>query len=60
MGLPPTVYVPQTTPEAKARRIAAQDARVVRYGEVYAGAETAARAWAEQSGGSYTPTTTRL
>jgi len=53
MGLSATVYVPRTTPEAKARRIAAQGARVVRHGEVYADAETAARAWAEQSGGSY-------
>jgi threonine dehydratase len=53
MGLSATVYVPRTTPEAKARRIAAQGARVMRYGEVYADAETAARAWAEQSGGSY-------
>src|SRR6266567_3656959 len=53
MGLSATVYVPRTTPEAKARRIAAQGARVMRHGEVYADAETAARAWAEQSGGSY-------
>lgn len=61
MGLSATVYVPRTTPEAKARRIAAQGARVVRHGEVYADAETAARAWAEQSGAATcTPTTTRL
>jgi threonine dehydratase len=53
MGLSATVYVPRTTPEAKARRIAAQGARVVRQGAVYADAETAARAWAEQSGGCY-------
>jgi threonine dehydratase len=53
MGLSATVYVPRTTPEAKTRRIAAQGARVVRHGEVYADAETAARAWAEQSGGTY-------
>ena len=53
MGLSATVYVPRTTPEAKARRIAAQGARVVRHGAVYADAETAARAWAEQSGGCY-------
>lgn len=44
LGLRATVYVPRTTPEAKARRIAAQGARVVRHGEVYADAETAARA----------------
>jgi threonine dehydratase len=53
MGLSATVYVPRTTPEAKARRITAQGARVVRHGEVYADAEAAARAWAERSGGSY-------
>jgi threonine dehydratase len=52
-GLSATVYVPNTTPEAKARRIAAQGARVVRHGARYADAEAAARAWAEQSGGSY-------
>ena len=52
-GLPATVYVPRTTPEAKARRIATQGAQVVRHGETYADAETAARAWAEQSGGRY-------
>jgi threonine dehydratase len=53
MGLSATVYVPRTTPEAKVRRIAAQGARVVRQGECYADAEAAARAWAEQSGGTY-------
>jgi threonine dehydratase len=53
MGLSATIYLPRTTPEAKARRIAAQGARVVRHGEVYADAETAARAWADQSGGTY-------
>jgi threonine dehydratase len=53
MGLSATVYVPRTTPEAKARRIAAQGARVVRHGAVYADAEIVARGWAEQSGGSY-------
>ncbi len=53
MGLSATVYVPRTTPEAKARRIAAQGARVVRHGEVYADAEAAARAWAEQSGSCF-------
>jgi threonine dehydratase len=53
MGLSATVFVPRTTPEAKVRRIAAQGARVMLHGEVYADAETAARAWAEQSGSSY-------
>jgi threonine dehydratase len=53
MGLVATVFVPRTTPEAKVRRIAAQGARVMLHGEVYAEAETAARAWAEQSGSCY-------
>jgi threonine dehydratase len=53
MGLSATVYVPRTTPEAKARRIAAQGARVVPHGEVYADAEAAAKAWADESRGSY-------
>jgi threonine dehydratase len=53
MDLSATVYVPRTTPEAKARRIAAQGARVVRHGQCYADAEAAARAWAGQSGGMY-------
>ena len=53
MNIPATVYVPRTTPEAKVRRIEAQGARVVRHGERYADAEDAARAWAEESGGTY-------
>ena len=53
MSLRATVYVPRTTPEAKARRIAAQGARVVRHGDIYADAETAARTWAERSGSCY-------
>lgn len=53
MGLSATVFVPRTTPAAKVRRIAAQGAQVMLHGEVYADAETAARTWAEQSGGSY-------
>jgi len=53
LNLSATIYLPATTPEAKARRIAAQGARVVRHGEDYAGAEAAARAWADRSGGSY-------
>lgn len=48
-GLSATVYLPRSTPEAKARRIAAQGARVVRRGDVYADAEAAARTWAQQS-----------
>jgi threonine dehydratase len=53
MGLSATVFVPRTTPDAKVRRIAAQGAQLMVQGEVYADAETAARAWAERSGGSY-------
>jgi threonine dehydratase len=52
-GIPATVYVPRTTPEAKVRRIVAQGARVVRHGECYADAETAARDWTRESGGTY-------
>lgn len=53
MDLSATVYVPVPTPDAKVRRIEAAGARVVRHGDRYADAETAARAWAERSGGSY-------
>ena len=53
MAISATVYVPRTTPEAKVRRIAAQGARVVQHGASYAEAESAAREWAERSGGSY-------
>lgn len=53
IGLSATVFVPRTTPEAKVRRIAAQGARVELHGDVYADAETAAKAWAERSGGTY-------
>jgi threonine dehydratase len=43
LGIPATVFVPAGVPEAKARRIAAQGAEVVRTGRVYADAEAAAR-----------------
>jgi threonine dehydratase len=53
LGVPATVFVPGTVPEAKARRIAAQDAEVVRVGTKYADAERAARELAGQSGSYY-------
>jgi threonine dehydratase len=46
LGLPATVFVPATVPEAKARRIAATGAEVVKTGSVYAQAELAARDFA--------------
>jgi threonine dehydratase len=48
LGIPATVFVPATAPEAKARRIAAQGADVVKTGSVYADAELAARAFAAE------------
>jgi len=48
LGVPATVYVPGTVPEAKARRIAAQGADVVKTGSVYADAERAARSFAAE------------
>jgi threonine dehydratase len=52
LGVPATVFVPDTVPEAKARRIAAQDAEIRRVGTKYADAEAAAREFAS-GGGSY-------
>ncbi|MGH3167793.1 MAG: serine/threonine dehydratase [Trebonia sp.] len=53
LGVPATVFVPGTVPEAKARRVAAQDAEVVRVGTKYADAERAAREFAQAGGGYY-------
>jgi threonine dehydratase len=53
LGVPATVCVPAAVPEAKARRIAAQGAEVVRAGAGYAGAERAARELQRQGGGCY-------
>lgn len=53
LGRPATVYVPRTTPEAKTRRIAAEGAEVVRHGDRYAQAESAARRSAEESGATF-------
>ncbi len=47
LGVPATVFVPATVPEAKARRIAAAGADIVKTGSVYAEAEQAAREFAE-------------
>lgn len=44
LGLPATVYVPETAPEAKARRIEETGAKLVRLGRTYAEADAAARA----------------
>ncbi len=46
LGVPATVFVPATVPEAKARRIVAAGAEVVKTGRVYAEAEQAAREFA--------------
>ncbi|WP_339124725.1 serine/threonine dehydratase [Pseudonocardia sp. D17] len=48
LGVPATVYVPESVPEAKARRIEAAGAKLVRHGDTYA--EAAAAALAEQGG----------
>jgi threonine dehydratase len=44
LGLPAVVYVPETVPQGKARRIEAQGARLVRHGARYADAAQAAQA----------------
>src|SRR5215831_17068167 len=53
LGIPATVFVPGTVPEAKARRIAAQGADIVKAGSVYADAERAAREFAARRGRYY-------
>ena len=53
LGIPATVFVPATVPEAKFRRIAAQAADVVKTGSVYADAECAARSFAAEHGRYY-------
>lgn len=53
LGVPATVFVPGTVPEAKARRIAAQGADVIRVGTKYADAEQAARDLARRTGSYY-------
>lgn len=53
LGRPATVYVPRGTPEAKARRIAAEGATVVRHGDRYADAEAEGRRSAARSGATF-------
>jgi threonine dehydratase len=55
LGLPAVVYVPETVPAAKARRIEATGARLVRCGTRYAEAAQAARAAATGPGSRYLP-----
>jgi len=44
LGIPATVFVPESVPEAKARRIEAAGAKLVRHGATYAEAAAAAHA----------------
>jgi threonine dehydratase len=53
LGIPATVYVPDTVPDIKASRIAAAGAEVVKTGRVYADAERAAREFAAGQGRFY-------
>lgn len=55
LGVRATIYVPQTVPPAKQRRIAATGADVVRHGRSYAEAELAARTYAAEQGLRYLP-----
>lgn len=55
LGLPAVVYVPTNVPEAKARRIEEQGARLVRHGERYADAAEAALAAATGPRTTYVP-----
>jgi threonine dehydratase len=55
LGLPAVVYVPETVPAGKARRIQAQGARLVRHGARYADAAEAAVAAAAGQGARYLP-----
>lgn len=53
LGIPATVYTPESVPAAKARRIEATGAKLVRHGQTYA--EAAAAAQAEGVGARYLP-----
>jgi len=55
LGRPATVYVPATVPAAKASRIEAAGARLVRHGDTYAEAVTAATGHAHERGVPYLP-----
>lgn len=53
LKIPATVFVPQTVPEIKARRIAAAGAQVIKVGAKYADAEAAARTLAASEDAYY-------
>ncbi len=53
LGIPATVFVPESVPEIKARRITETGARVVMAGEKYADSEAAAREFAATEGAYY-------
>lgn len=55
LDLPATVYVPESVPAAKARRIEATGAKLVRHGTTYAAAAAAAVADAAEPGRRYLP-----
>ncbi|HEX4722942.1 MAG TPA: serine/threonine dehydratase [Pseudonocardiaceae bacterium] len=55
LDLPAVVYVPETVPDAKARRIEATGAHLIRFGSRYADAATAAQAAATSPGSRYLP-----
>ena len=55
LGVPATVYVPQTVPAAKARRIEAAGARLVRHGATFAEAAAAASGPAARPGHPFHP-----
>lgn len=55
LDLPATVYVPENVPPAKARRIEATGAKLLRHGSTYAEAAAAAMAAAEAPGSRYVP-----
>ncbi len=55
LELPATVYVPESVPPAKARRIEATGAALIRHGATYAEAAQAAMAYADSSGARYVP-----
>jgi threonine dehydratase len=55
LGLPSVVYVPESVPSGKARRIEAAGAKLVRHGSRYAEAADAAMAAAAGPGARYVP-----
>ncbi|HEX2132095.1 MAG TPA: serine/threonine dehydratase [Actinophytocola sp.] len=55
LDLPATVYVPESVPAAKARRIEATGAKLIRHGATYAEAAGAAKADATGEGRRYLP-----